>query len=121
MVRKVAEVAEAIRTGGAAQCSLQLVTLRALLGDEWVSTLAPVVDADGQHHFYENVGLAVKFADGQVSELVASLSKKFGQKLKPEVRVNPELIGGVRASVGDQVLDGSVRARLAEMQTALTA
>jgi F-type H+-transporting ATPase subunit delta len=64
---------------------------------------------------------AFPLADGQVSELVASLSKKFGQKLKPEVRVNPELIGGVRASVGDQVLDGSVRARLTEMQTALTA
>jgi F-type H+-transporting ATPase subunit delta len=64
---------------------------------------------------------AFPLADGQVSELVASLSKKFGQKLKPEVRVNPELIGGVRARVGDQVLDGSVRARLTEMQTALTA
>jgi F-type H+-transporting ATPase subunit delta len=64
---------------------------------------------------------AFPLADGQVSELVASLSKKFGQKLKPEIRVNPELIGGVRASVGDQVLDGSVRARLTEMQTALTA
>jgi F-type H+-transporting ATPase subunit delta len=64
---------------------------------------------------------AFPLADGQASELVASLSKKFGQKLKPEVRVNADLIGGVRATVGDQVLDGSVRARLMEMQTALTA
>jgi len=64
---------------------------------------------------------AFPLADGQASELVAALSKKFGQKLKPEVRVNADLIGGVRATVGDQVLDGSVRARLMEMQTALTA
>lgn len=64
---------------------------------------------------------AFPLTDPQVAELVASLSKKFGQQLKPEVRVNPELIGGVRATVGDQVLDGSVRTRLTEMQTALTA
>ena len=59
--------------------------------------------------------------DSQVTELVTSLAVKFGRKLKPEVRVNAELIGGVRATVGDQVLDGSVRARLSDMQTALTA
>ena len=52
---------------------------------------------------------------------MTSLAAKFGRKLKPEVRVNAELIGGVRATVGDQVLDGSVRARLSDMQTALTA
>ena len=64
---------------------------------------------------------AFPLSDAQVAELVTSLSKKFGQKLKPEVRVNTDLIGGVRAKVGDQVLDGSVRARLTDMQTALTA
>ena len=52
---------------------------------------------------------------------MTSLAAKFGRKLKPEVRVNAELIGGVRATVGDQVLDGSVRARLSDMQTALYA
>jgi F-type H+-transporting ATPase subunit delta len=64
---------------------------------------------------------AFPLSDAQVAELLASLAKKFGQKLKPEVRVNANLIGGVRATVGDQVLDGSVRARLTDMQTALTA
>jgi F-type H+-transporting ATPase subunit delta len=64
---------------------------------------------------------AFPLSEAQIAELLASLSKKFGQKLKPEVRVNAELIGGVRATVGDQVLDDSVRARLKDMQTALTA
>lgn len=59
--------------------------------------------------------------DAQVNDLVAGLAAKFGRKLKAEVRVNPELIGGVRATVGDQVLDSSVRARLNDMQAALTA
>lgn len=64
---------------------------------------------------------AFPLSEAQIAELLASLSKKFGQKLKPEVRLNAELIGGVRATVGDQVLDDSVRARLKDMQTALTA
>jgi F-type H+-transporting ATPase subunit delta len=64
---------------------------------------------------------AFPLADGQVNELVAALSTRFGTKLRPTVQVNPALIGGVRIAVGDQVLDSSVRARLNQMQTALTA
>ncbi len=57
----------------------------------------------------------------QVNDLVASLTKRFGLKLKPEVKVDPELIGGVRVAVGDHVLDTSVRTRLLAMKAALTA
>ena len=57
----------------------------------------------------------------EVSGLVAALKKQFPLKLKPEVRLNPQLIGGVRVTVGDRVLDSSVRARLDAMQARLTA
>ena len=56
-----------------------------------------------------------------MNELVASLERKFKRKLKPVIEVDSSLIGGVRVTVGDEVLDTSVRARLASMQTALTA
>ncbi|MGH8777702.1 F0F1 ATP synthase subunit delta [Paraburkholderia sp.] len=56
----------------------------------------------------------------QLNDLVASLERRFQCKLKPTVEVDPSLIGGVRVTVGDEVLDASVRARLASMQTALT-
>jgi F-type H+-transporting ATPase subunit delta len=59
--------------------------------------------------------------EAQASELVAKLATKFSLKLKPEVRVDPSLIGGVRVTVGDQVLDTSVKSRLAQMQAALVA
>ena len=58
--------------------------------------------------------------DGQVAELVGQLSRKFGLKLKPTVNVDAGLIGGVRVTVGDHVLDTSVKTRLAQMQAALT-
>ncbi len=57
----------------------------------------------------------------QVADLVAAMSKRFGLKLKPEVRVDASLIGGVRVSVGDHVFDTSVKTRLAQMQASLTA
>lgn len=65
---------------------------------------------------------AFPLGDDQVASLVASLGKCFpGVRLTPVVTVNKDLIGGVCVRVGDQVLDGSVRARLVKMQEALTA
>ena len=64
---------------------------------------------------------AFPLTDVQVNDLVGALAKRFGLKLKPEVKVDPELIGGVRVAVGDHVLDTSVRSRLQAMKAALTA
>jgi F-type H+-transporting ATPase subunit delta len=64
---------------------------------------------------------AFALESAQVQELVVALEKKFAVKLKPQVSVNPALIGGVRVTVGDQVLDSSVRAQLDQMRVALAA
>jgi F-type H+-transporting ATPase subunit delta len=64
---------------------------------------------------------ALPLSDEQVTDLLRSLAQKFGLKLIPEVKVDPGLIGGVRVSVGDHVLDDTIKARLAKMHTALTA
>ena len=50
-----------------------------------------------------------------------SLERRFGRKLNTRVEVDPSLIGGIRAVVGDEVLDTSVKARLEQMKAALTA
>lgn len=57
----------------------------------------------------------------QLSAVVASLEKRFGRKLTASVQLEPELIGGIRVVVGDEVLDTSVKARLEQMKVALTA
>ncbi|MFZ4054524.1 MAG: F0F1 ATP synthase subunit delta [Burkholderiaceae bacterium] len=57
-----------------------------------------------------------------LSSLLASLKKRFGGKeLRPTIAIDPSLIGGIRVQVGDEVLDGSVKARLAQMQISLSA
>jgi F-type H+-transporting ATPase subunit delta len=54
-----------------------------------------------------------------LADLAATLEKRFGRKLNLKVQLEPELIGGVRVVVGDEVLDTSVKARLEQMKAAL--
>jgi F-type H+-transporting ATPase subunit delta len=56
-----------------------------------------------------------------LEELTKVCEKRFGHKLNVQVALEPELIGGVRVVVGDEVLDTSVKARLEQMKVALTA
>lgn len=56
-----------------------------------------------------------------MAEVANLLEKRFGRKLNPTVVVSPELIGGIRVVVGDEVLDTSVKARLQQMKVALMA
>lgn len=54
-----------------------------------------------------------------LDRLVADLQTRFSGKIKASVRIDPELIGGVRIAVGDEVIDASVRGKLAAMAAAL--
>jgi len=56
-----------------------------------------------------------------LAQVAQTLEKRFGRKLNVSVELQPELIGGIRVVVGDEVLDTSVKARLEQMKVALTA
>ena len=64
---------------------------------------------------------AFAIESAQLADVVATLEKRFARKLNASVVVEPELIGGIRVVVGDEVLDTSVKARLEQMKAALTA
>ncbi len=54
---------------------------------------------------------------GALQESVkANLAKGYGAGLSIGFAVNPALIGGLRVKVGSDVFDGSVKARLAELE-----
>jgi F-type H+-transporting ATPase subunit delta len=59
--------------------------------------------------------------EAQVAGVKSAMERRFGRKLETSVIVVPELIGGVRVVVGDEVLDTSIRARLEQMKAALSA
>ena len=64
---------------------------------------------------------AFEIDSAALAELKATLEKRFGRQLNVSVELQPELIGGIRVVVGDEVLDSSVKARLEQMKVALTA
>jgi F-type H+-transporting ATPase subunit delta len=63
---------------------------------------------------------AFPMSEDETKNLISTISKRFGNKsLKPTVTIDPELIGGVRVQVGDEVLDTSVKSRLEALRATL--
>lgn len=56
---------------------------------------------------------------GALKQLTADIEAHFKMKVHVTVEVDPELIGGVRICVGDEVIDASVRGKLATLASAL--
>lgn len=59
---------------------------------------------------------AVPAGDALQASVRANLAQRYGQGLNVTFAVNPSLIGGLRVQVGSDVFDGSVKARLAELE-----
>jgi F-type H+-transporting ATPase subunit delta len=72
-----------------------------------------VVEADIQTAF--------DLSGAQLESLVEALEKRTGRKVKAQVHVDKTLIGGVRVVMGDKVIDGSARAQLGALESALKA
>lgn len=62
---------------------------------------------------------AVPLDSSTVDRLAAALSKATGKKLEVKTIVDPSVIGGVVAQVGDVVIDGSVARRLSALRQTL--
>jgi F-type H+-transporting ATPase subunit delta len=62
---------------------------------------------------------AFPLTDAQLAELKEALEKRFGKKIEATVNIDPELVGGARITVGDTVIDASVRAQLQSMANQL--
>lgn len=62
---------------------------------------------------------AYPVSEGQLANVVATLQERYGRQVKVEPEVDPELIGGVMIRIGDEVIDASVRGKLAQLATTL--
>ena len=51
------------------------------------------------------------------SEVIADLSKKYGDQIEAEYVIDPDLLGGMRIRVGSDVWDGSVKNRLERLSS----
>jgi len=62
---------------------------------------------------------AVELDDATVAKLEEALSKATGKALDLHVVVDEKVLGGIIATVGDEVIDGSVRTRLNKLKEAI--
>jgi len=101
--------------------------LRTLLDNGRLAALPAIAE---QFHALVNAAGGVADAEifsaypiepAQLADVIAALERRFGRKLSAKVTLAPELIGGIRVVVGDEVLDTSVKARLERMKVALSA
>ncbi|HEV7887846.1 MAG TPA: F0F1 ATP synthase subunit delta, partial [Acidimicrobiales bacterium] len=58
-------------------------------------------------------------SDEQKQRLADALSTKTGKQVEVRVIIDPSVLGGVVAQVGDEVFDGSVRHRLNQLREVL--
>ncbi len=62
---------------------------------------------------------AKPLSEDYYAKLKVQLERLTGKKIEIDKKLDPELLAGVVARIGDTVYDGSLRARLAEMKSSL--
>jgi F-type H+-transporting ATPase subunit delta len=72
--------------------------------------------AEARNSVVAEVRSAVPLDAKQRKDLAAALSKATGKKVEVKVLVDPSVIGGIVAKVGDTVIDGTVRRRLEQLK-----
>lgn len=77
------------------------------------------VAAQVQQQRVATVRVAQALTAAERERLVAALSRQYAREVHLNVVVEPELMGGIRVEIGDDVIDGTVASRLADARRRL--
>lgn len=91
------------------------VPLIGLIGEEYELIVAVLNDTKTA-----SVESAQALTTEQEARLRKELQESIGGKVEIFVKVNPDLLAGIRVRIGDMVLDGSLRSRLTRLSAQLT-
>jgi F-type H+-transporting ATPase subunit delta len=120
--RRVA-VIDQLMGGKALQTSTALVEMVVAAGH--AAELPAIVErfvelaASERDHEVAEVRSAIPLDDKQTKRLADALSRATGKVVEVKVIVDPTVLGGLVARVGDTVIDGTVRHRIEEMKEQL--
>ena len=115
-------VVEAL-AGSASNTTAQLLGL--IIGSGRGRDLPAIVDkivkraSNAQNKEVAEVRSAVALSADQQSRLAAALERATGKSVNLKVVVDPSVLGGLIATVGAEVIDGSVRTRLDQVKSRL--
>ena len=117
--RRIA-IVEELMGGTALPVSVGLVSM--VVGADRAGELPAVVDrflelsAEERKHEVAEVRAAVPLDERIRDRLAKALSDATGKRVEVKVVVDPDVLGGVVARIGDTVIDGSVRHRLDQLK-----
>lgn len=75
--------------------------------------------ADERSEAVAEITSAIPLNEQQMDRLAQALSTRTGKKVSVKVSVDPSILGGIIATVGDTVIDGSIRRRLEQLRETL--
>jgi F-type H+-transporting ATPase subunit delta len=113
-------VVEQLLGGKALPVSVSMVSMIVAVGR--ANDLPAIVDrfvemsTEERSHEVAEVRSAVPLTDTQVQQLAAALSRATGKQVEVKTVVDPSVMGGVVARIGDTVIDGTVRRRLNQLE-----
>jgi F-type H+-transporting ATPase subunit delta len=84
-----------------------------------ISELFEELKREAQRILKVTVRSATALPSGEEQSIRAALQKRFNRDIELDQEVDPSLIGGAIIDAGDVVIDGSVRGRLARLESAL--
>jgi len=116
------QVIEDLLDGKASSTTVALVSLVVGTGraDELPTIIRQLVDMSAAEANKEvaEVRSAIALNDDQRKRLAEALGQATGKQVEVKVVVDPSVLGGIVAQVGDTVIDGSVRNRLDQLKNA---
>lgn len=78
------------------------------------------IAARRQEQVTATVTTAVALTDQQLDRLVTTLSGQYGRQVNANVVIDPDVIGGIRVEIGDEVIEGTISSRLDDARRRLT-
>ncbi len=85
-----------------------------------IAALFEQMKRDAEHVLKVHVRSAVPLDDGEAARLVEALKRRFNSDIELERSIDPSVMGGAVIDAGETVIDGSLKSRLAKLETALT-
>ena len=85
-----------------------------------IAALFEQMKRDAEHVLKVRVRSAVPLDDAEATRLVEALKRRFHSDIQLERSVDPAVLGGAVIDAGETVIAGSLRSRLAKLETALT-
>jgi F-type H+-transporting ATPase subunit delta len=68
--------------------------------------------ADHRNRLVATVRVARELGEAETARLADALERQYGRPVHLNVMIDPDVIGGIRVEIGDDVIDGTVSSRL---------